>query len=184
MRSPDVSHATAHSPVLSPKTSDPPTTGPSVPIVPVSPPTVNPSPNLSRPSAPVLVCEPRQTPRPERVNRELARLQGFNDQGSNEGAASGSRQHQVPTQYLANAAVDDTGTTNFGNSDSDFEYHFNNFVSPEWNEESLCFQTTSESERDNPFVNGFLLNPSHEPFVPFDETEQTLHQADVRLGYY
>jgi hypothetical protein len=116
----------------------------------------------------VPVREPRQTPRPERVNRELARLQGFNDPGSNEGAASGSQQRRVPTRYLANAAVDNTGTTNFRNSDSDFEYHFNNFVSPKWNEERQCFQTTNESERNNPFINGFLLDPSHESFMPFD----------------
>jgi hypothetical protein len=118
--------------------------------------------------------EPRQPPRPDRVNRELARLQGFNDPGGNEGAASGTRQRRAPSRFAANTIISDS-------SNREFEYHFTNFVGPDWNEERQWFETTEGSTRDNPFTEGFYLDPTHPSFVPFAKTEQ---QTDVTLGYY
>jgi hypothetical protein len=92
---------TMRSPARNSENSAPPvlhTTGTSLVTVHSSPPTV-PVQN------PLAVAQPRQTPRPDRVNKELAWLQGFNDPGSNEGDASGSRQLQADTPPTSHSTI-------------------------------------------------------------------------------
>ena len=121
---------------------------------------------------------PRETPRPDRVNRELERLRSHNKPGSSEAESTGRRKRNAPSRFSGNVAF-----TNEEENKEGFEYHFNHFVPPSWNDDLNCFETTPDSERDNPFANGFHLDPSHPSFVPFDGNQQS-ELTDVSLGYY
>jgi hypothetical protein len=52
-----------------------------------------------------------------------------------------------------------------------------------WNDEHQCFESTPELESDNPFTNGFQLQPDHPSYIPFKHQQKaTSNENDV--SYY
>jgi hypothetical protein len=52
-----------------------------------------------------------------------------------------------------------------------------------WNDDHQCFESTPEQESDNPFANGFLLQPNHPSYIPFKH-QQKATDDDKDVGYY
>jgi hypothetical protein len=77
--------------------------------------------------------QPRETPRPTRINRELARLQSHNEPGASEEPVATGRTQQTPSQYSVNVVMSENEPS------EQFNYHFDNFVAPDWNGALHCF---------------------------------------------
>jgi hypothetical protein len=136
-----------------------------------SPPPMDVAPTIQRQDVPLVpvtrVEGPRETPRPDRVNREIARLKNHNKPGSSEANPPGRRERRAPSRFTGNLAV--TNENREIEFVEGFEHHFNNFIPPSWNADRNCFETTDKSERDSLFANRFHLDPSHPSFVEFED---------------
>jgi hypothetical protein len=104
-----------------------------------------------------------------------------------------TRDRSAPKRYGYYSALqdDDDGSSSFyylcTNADEglldDFEVLFHQFDLPVWNDDHQCFESIPELESDNPFANGFLLQPDHPSYAAFKHQQKaTSNEKDV--GYY
>jgi hypothetical protein len=103
----------------------------------------------------------------------LARLAGHNSSRTNESnPTQPTRDCSAPKRYGYYSALQDDDNDSSSsylctNADEglpdDFEVLFHQFDSPVWNDDHQCFESTPELESNNPFANGFLLQPDQPP---------------------